>query len=142
MKKCLLLTQIVFVSLLFSCKKESTPPTPTMLELLTSSAWKVTGYTSTAKDTATLSLLKDWNDDLKTNTLFVTYKTNGTYLYSDSSELGTWEISGTSSIIFEKGTPDQLSASLDNLTANNFVITYPWEVNTKVTSNITETAVK
>jgi hypothetical protein len=110
--------------------------------MLTSAAWKVTNYSSPATDSLTLATLKGWNDNLKTSTLYVTYKPNGTYLYSDSSDYGTWELSGTKSILFDKGTSNEVVSSIDNLTTSNFAITYPWDMSSTLKVNVTETMVK
>lgn len=137
----LILTGIIF---LFSCKKEETTQTPstsTTAEMISSAAWKVTNYSSPSTSSAAIAFIKEWNEDLKKG-LYVSYKSNGTYLYSDSSEFGTWETSGNNAIIFEKGTSDQYASTIDKLTANEFVITYPWEISDSLTIMITETTVK
>ncbi|MBJ7428581.1 MAG: hypothetical protein JHD28_06455 [Bacteroidia bacterium] len=141
MKKLLSIALLIF---LFSCEKEKTTTTivPTLTEMLTSAAWKVTNYSSPATDSTTIATLKDWNDNLKTSTLYVTYKSNGTYLYSDSSEYGTWELSGTKSILFDKGTSNELVSTIDNVSTTNLAITYPWEMSPTLTVNVTESAVR
>lgn len=141
MKKLLSIALVIF---LFSCEKEKTTTTviPTLTEMLTSAAWKVTNYSSPATDSLTLATLKDWNDNLKTSTLYVTYRSNGTYLYSDSSDYGTWELSGTKSILFDKGTSNEVVSSIDNLTTSNFAITYPWDMSPTLKVNVTETTVR
>jgi hypothetical protein len=63
-------------------------------------------------------------------------------VYTDNSESGTWELSGDKTIIFEKGTSDELISTIDNITSNSFVITYPWEMSDSLTVNVTETASK
>jgi hypothetical protein len=141
MKKLLSIALLIF---LFSCEKEKTSTTvvPSLTDLLTSASWKVTNYSSPATDALTLATLKGWNDSLKTAPLLVTYRANGTYLYSDSSEYGTWELSGAKSILFDKGTKTESVSSIDNITTSNLVITYPWDMSPTLKVNVTETAVR
>ncbi len=143
MKNLFKLTLALLVVFLFACKKdENTNKTTSTKDLITAGAWKVTGYSSSATDPLTVSVIKGWNDDLKAGELFVTYSSNGSYMYSDSSEFGTWELSGDKTIIFEKGTADELTSTIDNITTNSLVITYPWEMSDSLTVNVTETASK
>jgi len=144
MKKITTIAIVALTVFLFSCQdeEETTTPTPSKTELITSAPWKITSYSTPATDSLSLSVVKGWNDDLKTTTLNVTYNANGTYFYSDSSEYGTWELAGVDSIIFEKGTSNQLTAAINNLQSNNFVITYPWKMSDSLTVNVTETAVR
>ncbi len=142
MKHIFKLTFIALFVLLVSCNKDENTNNPTTKELITSAAWKVTNFSSLASDPVTLSVLKDWNDDLVANPLFVTYNSNGTYLYSDSSDYGTWELSGDKTIIFEKGTANQLTSTIDNITSTSFIITYPWAMSDSLTVNVTEKAVR
>jgi hypothetical protein len=143
MKNLFKLTLTLLVVFLFACKKdENTTKTNSTKDLITSGVWKVTGYSSTATDPFTAAVIKGWNDDLKAADLFVTYSANGSYMYSDGSEFGTWELSGDKTIIFEKGTADELTSTIDNITTNSLVITYPWEMSDSLTVNVTETASK
>ena len=143
MKNIFKLTLIGLVVLLVSCNKdEETKIKPTTRELITSAAWKVSNYSSLASDALTLSVLKGWNDELVTDPLNVTYNPNGTFLYSDSSDYGTWELSGDKTIIFEKGTSDELISTIDQITSTKFVLTYPWAMSDSLTVNVTETAVR
>ncbi len=139
------LTTILFLGLstfLFSCEDEKEATTTSKSDLMTSASWKVSGYSTSATDTLSLSVMKSWNDELKTTPVNVTYKTNGTYFYSDSSDYGTWELAGDNSILFDKGTSKQTTATINNITTNNFVITYPWSMSSSLIVNVTETAVR
>ncbi len=142
MKNHLTLIMILFLGV-FSCKKEETTKTsatPTTAELISSARWKVTNFSSPSTDSEAINFIKEWNEDLKKG-LYVSYNSNGTYIYSDSSEFGTWELSGNNAILFDKG-PDQYLSSIDKLTSNDFVITYPWKISDSLTIIITETTVK
>ncbi len=144
MKKIASILFVGVVVLFFACKDEdeTKTPTPSNAELITSAAWKISNYSTPATDSLSVAVVKGWNDDLKTNVLSVTYNANGTYVYSDSSEYGTWELSGTNSVLFDKGTTNQLTATISNLTATNFALTYPWKMSSTLTVNVTETAVR
>jgi hypothetical protein len=131
---------------LFACKKEETVTpaalAPTTKELLTATTWKLTNYATTSSDTSATNEIKSWNEDIKSNTLYVTYQTNGTYAYSDSSDYGVWELSNDKTILYNKGTVEQSTASIDKLTATDFILSYDWTVNDSLTVKVTETAVK
>jgi hypothetical protein len=129
---------------LFSCMKEETvtPTTSTTKELLTANVWKLTNYATTSSDTSATNEIESWNDEIKSNTLYVTYYTNGTYAYSDSSDFGAWELSGDKTIIYAKGTPEQSTSTIDKLTTSDFVLSYDWAVNDSLTVKVIETAVK
>jgi hypothetical protein len=142
MKKSALILFLGLTTILFSCKEEEVTKTQSKSEMITSSSWKISGYSTTATDTLSLSVMKSWNDDLKTTPLNVTYKSNGTYYYSDSSDYGTWELSNDNSILFDKGTSKETPATINTLTSNNFAITYPWNMSSSIIANVTETAVK
>ncbi|MFY8108903.1 MAG: hypothetical protein ACOVO9_07920 [Bacteroidia bacterium] len=141
MRNLFKLSLVFMVVFLFGCKKEETTTTtsPTTKELITSAAWKVNSYSTTSTDAEILAEVKSWNDDLKTSPLTVTYKTDGTYSYSDGNDNGTWELSGDKKIIYGKGTADEISSTIDKLTSNSFVITYPFEAADSVVVSITET---
>lgn len=142
------ITSILLIGLaltvsLFSCKDDEDDTKTPMLsnaELITMAPWKILYYSTSATDSLSTSVVQEWNNDLNTNPLFVTYYVNGTYMYSDSSDFGTWELSGTNSIIFEKGTSEELTATIDTLTSNSFALTYPWKMDSTLTVNVKETA--
>lgn len=146
MKKtiCILLVGFSFFSV--SCKKKTTTPTstvvtPTTNELLTGKNWTISNYTSTDTTTATSNILKEWKSTYVDKSVYLTFKTDGTYLYSDSSDYGKWELSGDKTIVYAKGTPDESTSTIEKLTTTEFVHTYEETISSKKVK-ITEYTVK
>jgi len=144
MKKTMSILMVGLTTLMVSCKKDEATivSNPTTKELLTANVWKLTNFSS--PDTAVVSqtLLNQWKDTLLVAPLSVTYKTDGTYAYSDSSDYGKWELSGDKTIVYKKGTLDESTSSIDKLTSTEFVSTYDWKISPSKTIKITEYAVK
>ena len=128
---------------MISCKKEEaiTVSNPTTKELLTGNNWRITNFTSTDTTTATANLLQEWKKTYVEKSVYLTFKTDGTYLYSDSSDYGKWELSGDKTIVYAKGTPDESTSTIETLTSTEFVHYYTETVASKDVK-ITEYTVK
>ncbi len=126
-----------------SCKKtEETTQTPSNFDLITSDKWKIKAYSSTSTDPEVQAVIKDWNDEINANALYVTYAKNGTYAYSDSSDVGTWELTGSNKILYGKGTSDELTANIDKLNSSSFDIVYSFSINDSIVVDIKESAIR
>lgn len=144
MKNKITLIAILLLSTFLSCKKESeTEPisTPSNKDLIISSPWKISNYSTNSTDSLTIAFIQSWNEDLKTKPLQVTYSSNGTYNYSDGTN-GIWELSGDNKILFDKGTEDEVLSTIDKLTKTEFKVTYTWEISESLKVSVTETAIK
>lgn len=144
MKNKITLIAILLLSAFISCKKESesdSTSAPSNKDLITSSPWKISNYSTNSTDSLTIAFIQSWNEDLKTKPLQVTYNSNGTYNYSDGTN-GSWELSGDSKILYDKGTEDEVLSTIDKLTKTEFKVTYIWEISESLKVSVTETAIK
>lgn len=146
MKKIAL--SLLFASLfMFSCKKEKETTTPTTVksatELLTAHKWNITSYTTNNSNAEVKDTLKSWTDSLVKYPISVTYNSNGTYVYSDSSDYGNWKLLDENTIIYNEGTFYGVMGTIKTLTDNNFSVKYMWDVvgDGKI-YEVTENAVK
>ncbi len=142
-KQYFVLAAFAISMLFFACKKDSETSTPTdNSTLITSGAWKISAYSSTSSNSDVQTMIEEWNADIKATPLFVTYTKSGTYAYSDSLDTGTWELSNSKTILYNKGTADALSANIDELTSNKFTITYEFAFDDSTTVKVTESATR
>lgn len=116
MKKAIYLV-IGLITLLSSCKKETTPSTK---DLLTANNWAINNYTAADDAPQTLNFLNNFKTRVN-NSVYLKFNNDGTFLYSDSSDYGKWELSGDKKIIFSKGTPSEYSSTIDKLNSTEFV---------------------
>jgi hypothetical protein len=120
---------------------------PSITDYITSAPWQIRNYSSTAKDSLTISTLKRWNDNLLNKAKFIIYNKNGTWVQGDSAQYGNWVYAPKNSldpesIIFDKGTTYQIGAIINYAFHDSLIITYPWKMNDTLTSIVTETCTK
>lgn len=107
--------------------------------MLTANPWKI-AYSTTDTLSAVKLEVASWNT---LGSVYVTYNSNGTYLYSDSSSYGSWELTNDKTITYNKGKEDASTATIQSISPANLTISYMYDVlGDSTLHNVTETCIK